>query len=217
VIKFASRSGSMVPGRRTSSIATPKLMVTSELGEIGQSPTGRHGGGRFDDVARLVSGGGMTTRDQALAQLGIAHGSQPVLDEQNVVVRVAVNRVKHRPAQCLRGRGGVAATFQGRGDLLATKLELAVEQGQEQFVFGSEVRVDRAFGESRGLTDRIDGGAGEPFGGEYFRGCIQDPVPYLAASGADPRRLDRRHGRKHTPRYRVDTRKYRKVGWDDEL
>src|ERR1700743_2977479 len=105
----------------------------------------------------------------------------------------------------------MAATFQRRGDLLHTKLDPRVKQGQEQFVFGSEVRVDRAFGESRGLTDRVDGGAGEPLGGENSRGCIQNAVPYLASHRAGSRGLDRRHGQKHTRRYRVDTTQYRKV------
>src|SRR6202000_2363943 len=122
---------SMVPGRSTSSIAIPKLMVTTSWAR---------------SANRLPDGAG-------------AVGSTMVLAWR---MRAPRHRVKHPQAQCVVRAARVAATFQGCGDLLATKLELTVEQGQEQFVFGSEVRVDRAFGESRGRTDHVDAGARHP-------------------------------------------------------
>ena len=163
-------------------------------------------------MRRLISGSSTTAVDQTLTQLRVAYGTQPVLDEQHVIVGMTVYGVEDRPAQVACGGGGVATAFQRCGDLSTAKLELPVEQSQEQFVLGIEVRVDRALGESRGLTDRIDGGTGEPFCGEHFRGRIENSVADFDASGASPWRLDRRHGQKHTRRYRLDTGKYRK-GW----
>jgi len=138
VIKFASRSGSMVPGRGLPPSRSPSD-GDDELGEIGQSPTGRRGGGRFEDVVRLVSGGDMTTRDQTLAQLGIAHGTYPVFDEQNVVVGMVVNRVKPDRLNAPAARGDVAAAFPASWRSVRHDARIRGRARQEQFVFGFEV------------------------------------------------------------------------------
>src|ERR1700749_935816 len=122
---------------------------------------------------------------------------------------MVANRGGYRPTQFSCGCTRVAAAaVQRRRDLLAAELELAVQQGQEQFILGFEVRVDRTFGEARGLTDGVDGGTGEPFGGEYLRGRVQDPVRTLAAGGAGAGRLDRRHEQQANPPGRPDTVEY---------
>ena len=85
----------MVPGCRTSSIAIPRLTVTTSWARSAKLPTGCDGGAGSDDVGRLVGGGSTSARDQTLTQSRITHGAQPVLDEQDVVVGVAVHRVEH--------------------------------------------------------------------------------------------------------------------------
>src|SRR5271155_2383798 len=100
-----------------------------ELDEAGQLRTVWHGGGLLEDVECLV-GGRAAARDQAVAELRITHGAQPVLEEHDVVVGVVVDKVEQCAAQRPSGRGGVAATALERGrELFAAKLELPVEQG----------------------------------------------------------------------------------------
>jgi hypothetical protein len=120
-------------------------------------------------------------------QVGVAGGVGPELDDQREPGRLLLEQVQAEPGDPLGAGGEGLAGGADPRDAALDRLDVLVQDGQEQVGLAGEARVDRPDGEAGVLGDLVQGGGVEAVAQEAAAGRGEQPGTGVGALlGAGP-------------------------------